>query len=95
MDDSFGLFTTNSIRSENSTESESSPTHYRTVLEFMVKLIFYPPLKHGQARDRIWTRVYPDGSVSIHEYKLHNQIGKGPTPMFILLKTQYYVRHLS
>lgn len=77
MDDSFGLFTTNSIRSENSTESESSPTYYHTVLEFMVKLIFYPPLKHGQARDRIWTRVYPDGSVSIHEYKLHNQIGKG------------------
>ncbi|EFO62920.1 Kinase [Giardia lamblia P15] len=77
MNDSFGLFTTNSIRSENSTESENSPTYYHTVLEFAVKPIFYPPLKHGQARDRIWTRVYPDGSVSIHEYKLHSQIGKG------------------
>ncbi|ESU44862.1 Serine/threonine protein kinase [Giardia duodenalis] len=77
MNDSFGLFTTNSILSDNSTESDISPTHNHAVLEFPIKPIFYPPLKHCQARDRIWTRVYPDGSVSIHEYKLHDQIGKG------------------
>lgn len=77
MNDSFGLFTTNSILSENSTESEISPTHCNAILEFPIKCTFYPPLKYCQARDRIWTRVYPDGSVSIHEYKLHDQIGKG------------------
>lgn len=77
MTDSFGLFTTNSILSENSTESEASPSHYNAILEFPIRTTFYPPLKHCQTRDRIWTRIYPDGSISIHEYKLHDQIGKG------------------